>query len=65
MLDMLLMVQDVEVDLILVDLEIPKGFSILNSPDIWIANTGVSNDGTAHKKGITNLTKDESSSWEF
>ena len=36
----------------------PKDFSLL-SPDIWIADTGASNDGTAHNKGIIHLRKDE------
>ena len=44
------------------DLEISKDFSILHSPDIWIADTGALNDGTTHKKGILNLRMDESSS---
>ena len=48
-------------DLILVDLEIPKDFSILQNQEIWIADTGALNDGTTHKKGITNSRKDESS----
>ena len=37
-------------------------FSILQSQDLWIANSDLSNDGTAHKRGIMTLTKDESSS---
>ena len=40
-LDIMPKVQDVEV--ILVDLEVPKDFSILQSPDIWVANTGAFN----------------------
>ena len=38
------MMQDVEVDLILVDLEISNDFIILQSPDIWIADTDASNN---------------------
>ena len=41
------------------DLEIPKNLSILQSPDIWIASSDALNDGTADKKGILNLRKDE------
>ena len=56
------MLQDVEADLILMDLEIPKNFSILEHPDIQINDSGALNDDTAHKKGIIILRKDESSS---
>ena len=59
-LDTMPMLQDLEVDLILTCLEISKKVSILQSPDIWIANTGASNDSTAHNKDIINLRKDES-----
>ena len=58
----MLMVQDVVVDLILTDLEIPKDFSILQKMDIWITDTSASNHDRAHKKGIMKLRKDESSS---
>ena len=49
-------------NLILADLKIPKNFSILQSPDIQIVNTGALNDGTAQWEGMINLRKDESSS---
>ena len=42
--------QDMDTNMILTDLEIPKDFSILQSSDTWI-------DGTAHKKGMVNLGK--------
>ena len=54
MLNIKPMVQEVEVDLILMDLWVPKDFSIQQSPDIWIADTGTLNDGTEHKKGLMN-----------
>ena len=57
MLDIMPLVQDVGVNLIFADLKIPKYFNILQSLDIWIANTGASNDGTAHNKIIMNLKK--------
>ena len=62
MFDIVSIVQDVVVNLILVDSEITKNFTNLQSPDIWITNTGSSNDRTSHNKGIINLRKDESSS---
>ena len=61
MLDLMPMAQDMEGDLNLLDLEISKDFSILQSSDIWIADTAASNDAIAHKKGIINLRKNESS----
>ena len=56
------MLQDVVVDPILADWEIPKDFSILQNPDFWIADTNASNNGTVHKKSIMNLIKNDSSS---
>ena len=56
------MLKDVEVDLNLADLEIPKDFSILQCPNIWNAKTSAPNDGTAHKKDTENLRKGDSSS---
>ena len=46
--------------MILEDLENSKDFSILETSDIWIANTVVLNDRTAHEADIINLRKDES-----
>ena len=59
------MMQDAEVGLILVDLEIPKDFSILPSWDILIADTCVSYDGNAEKTGISNLRRYKSSSGQI
>ena len=60
MMDIMPLVQDVEVDLILTDVESQRT-SVFYRVDMWIANTGASNDGTAYKKGIMNIRKDESS----
>ena len=62
LLGIMLTLQDVAVDLILVDLEIPKDFSLLPCPGIWIANSGALNNGTSCMKGTINLRKDESPS---
>ena len=61
-LDIIPMVQDVNLDLTLMDLEHHRDFSVFQSTDIWIADIGRFNDGTAHKKGITNLRRNKSSS---
>ena len=49
-LNIMPMAQDVAVDLIVMDLEIPKYFSTIKSPEIWITYTSASNNGTAHKR---------------
>ena len=55
--DIMHVVLDLEVYL---TLAVKKDFSILQSPDISIANTGALNDGEDNKKGIINLRKDAS-----
>ena len=55
MVNLMSKLQDIEVDLILVDLEISKDFSNIQSLNVWIANTSALNDGTAHKRSIMNL----------
>ena len=61
LLDIMPRVQDLVVDLILADLVIPTNYIILKNQVKWIAGTGSFNNGTAHKKGIMKLRKDESS----
>ena len=60
MLDVMHMLQDVKVDLILEDIEIPKDFNILQSADVWIVDTFASNDGTTQRKCIMYLRKGKS-----
>ena len=50
LLDIMPMLQYVEVQMILVDLEIPNNFSAVWSTVVWIANIGASNDYKACKK---------------
>ena len=60
-LDTMHMLQGVEVDLLLVELEFPVDFSILQSLDIWFDDTSAKN-GTTDKKGTMSLRTDKSSS---
>ena len=49
----------VELELILENLEIQKDLIIQKSLDMWITNISVSNDVTAHKKGIMSSRKEK------
>ena len=44
-----------ETETAMMNLQIPSNFNVLNSLDVWIADTGATVHNTLHQQGISNI----------